>query len=176
MHVPLTTLDFLHRAETVYGSRVAVVDEPNPPGGSIGTITYAELGRRARSIAVTFDELGLDAGERVAILSPNSGRFLAALFGVPAHGRVLVPINFRLNRDEIAYIIEHSGASAFLVDPEYDDLTRDIPVRHRLVLGTETDADLFSRAGDPRFSADDETATATINYTSGTTARPRACR
>src|SRR5580765_1959310 len=99
MHVPLTTLDFLHRAETVYGSRVAVVDEPNPPGGSIGTITYAELGRRARSVAVMFDELGLGAGERVAILSPNAGRFLTTLFGVPAHGRVLVPINFRLNRE-----------------------------------------------------------------------------
>ena len=173
MHVPLTTLDFLHRAETVYGARDAVVDEPNPPGGSIGTITYAELGRRARSIAIKFDELGLDAGERVAILSPNSGRFLTALFGIPAHGRVLVPINFRLNRDEIAYIIEHSGASAFLVDPEYDELTRDIAVQHRVVLGTETDADLFSRAGEPRFTADDETATATINYTSGTTARPK---
>ena len=76
-----------------------------------------------------------NAGERIAILSPNAGRFLVALFGVPAHGRVLVPINFRLNRDEIAYIVEHSGASALLVDPEYDGLTADIPVGHRFVLG-----------------------------------------
>ena len=111
MHVPLTTLDFLHRAEGVYGARSAVIDEPNPPGGGLGTITYSELARRARSLAVGFDDLGLDAGERIAILSPNAGRFLIALFGIPAHGRVLVPINFRLNRDEIAYIIEHSGAT-----------------------------------------------------------------
>ena len=173
MHVPLTTLDFLHRAETVYGARAAVVDEPAPPGGSLGTSTYAELAQWARSVAIAFDELGLGAGERVAILSPNAGRFLVALFGIPAHGRVLVPINFRLNRDEIAYIVEHSGASALLVDPEYDELTSDIPVMHRFVLGGETDEVLFGRSGEPRFTADDETATATINYTSGTTARPK---
>ncbi len=173
MHVPLTTLDFLHRAETVYGARAAIVDEPAPPGGGLGTFTYAELGQRARSVAITFDELGFDAGERIAILSPNAGRFLVALFGIPAHGRVLVPINFRLNRDEIAYIVEHSGASALLVDPEYDELTSDIPVKHRFVLGGETDEELFGRSGEPRFTADDETATATINYTSGTTARPK---
>jgi fatty-acyl-CoA synthase len=173
MHVPLTTLDFLHRAETVFGHRAAVIDEPNPPGSSIGTMNYATLGRRARSVAVACDELGLAPGARIAILSPNAGRFLTALFGIPAHGRVLVPINFRLNRDEIAYIIEHSGAEALLVDPEYDELTSDIAVRHRFVLGAETDADLFERTGEPRYTADDETATATINYTSGTTARPK---
>ena len=129
MHVPLTTLDFLERAETVFADRTAVVDESAPAGGGLGTFTYAELGRRARSLAVAFDDLGLDAGARVAILSPNAGRFLIALFGIPAHGRVLVPINFRLNRDEIAYIIEHAGASALLVDPEYDELTADIAVK-----------------------------------------------
>ncbi len=173
MHVPLTTLDFLDRAETVYGARTAVIDEPAPPGGGIGTITYAELATQARSVACAFDDLALGRGERVAILSPNAGRFLACLFGIPAHGRVLVPINYRLNRDEIAYIIEHSGASALLVDPEYDGLTEDISTRHRFVLGADTDADLFGRTGRPRFTADDETATATINYTSGTTARPK---
>jgi acyl-CoA synthetase (AMP-forming)/AMP-acid ligase II len=173
MHVPLTTLDFLERAETVFADRTAVIDEPAPPGGTLGSFSYAELGRRARSIAVVFDELGLDAGARVAILSPNAGRFLVALFGIPAHGRVLVPINFRLNRDEITYIVEHSGASALLVDPEYADLTARIPVAHRLVLGTDTDADLFERRGTPRYLAEDESATATINYTSGTTARPK---
>jgi len=173
MHVPLTTLDFLERAETVFGHRTAVVDEPDPPGGSLGTCTYGDLATRARSVAVAFDELGLDAGERVAILSPNAGRFLIALFGLPAYGRVLVPINFRLNREEIAYIVEHSGASALLVDPEYDELTATVPVPHRFVLGSGTDDELFGRTGTPRFVADDEAATATINYTSGTTARPK---
>jgi fatty-acyl-CoA synthase len=173
MHVPLPPLDFLERADGVFGPRTAVVDEPEPPGGGLGAFTYAELGRRARSVAVAFDERGLGAGERIAILSPNAGRFLVALFGIPAFGRVLVPINFRLNRDEIAYIIEHSGASALLVDPEYADLTADIPVAQRVVLGRDSDAELFDRTGTPRFVATDEASTATINYTSGTTARPK---
>jgi acyl-CoA synthetase (AMP-forming)/AMP-acid ligase II len=173
VEVPLTVTDFLERAETVFPDREAVVDEPDPPGGGLGRITYRELAAMARSLAVTLDELGIGAGERVAIMSPNAARFLVALFGVPAFGRVLVPINFRLNRDEVAYIIEHSGTSVLLVDPEYADLVADIPVQHRFVLGTASDDELFGRAGVPRLTSDDEHATATINYTSGTTARPK---
>jgi acyl-CoA synthetase (AMP-forming)/AMP-acid ligase II len=173
VEVPLTVSDFLDRAETVYPDREAVVDEPSPPGGGLGRTTYATLARQARSLAVALDDLGLDAGERVAIMSPNAARLLVSLYGVPAFGRVLVPINFRLNRDEVAYILEHSGASALLVDPEYDELLAGLPVRHRFVLGTDTDADLFGRDGTPRLRSEDEHATATINYTSGTTARPK---
>lgn len=173
MEVPLTVTDFLERAETVFPDREAVVDEPDPPGGGLGRFTYATLAARARSLAVALDELGLDAGERVAIMSPNAARFLVSLYGVPAFGRVLVPINFRLNRDEVGYIIEHSGASALLVDPEYADLVAEIPVKHRFVLGTDSDAELFERTGTPRLTSEDEHATATINYTSGTTARPK---
>ena len=173
MEVPLTVTDFLDRAETVFPDRVAVIDEPDPPGGSLGRITYGELAAKARSLAVALDDLGIGAGERVAILSPNAARFLVALYGVPAFGRVLVPINFRLNRDEVAYIIEHSGASVLLVDPEYADLVADIPVAHRFVLGATSDAELFERSGTPLLTSDDEHATATINYTSGTTARPK---
>ena len=173
MEVPLTVLDFLDRAETVFADREAIVDEPDPPGGGWGRVSYSTLAARARSLAVALDGLGIAAGERVAIMSPNSARFLAALFGVPAFGRVLVPINFRLNRDEVAYIIEHSGASVLLVDAEFADLVADIPVRHRFVLGTESDAELFERTGTPELVSDDEHATATINYTSGTTARPK---
>ncbi len=173
MEVPLTVLDFLERAETVFADREAVVDEPDPPGGGTGRITYGDLAAKARGLAIALDDLGVGAGDRIAILSPNAARFLVALFGVPAFGRVLVPINYRLNRDEIAYIIEHSGASVLLVDPEYADLVADIPVRHRFVLGTATDAELFGRGGTPKLASDDEHATATINYTSGTTARPK---
>ncbi len=173
MEVPLTVTDFLDRAETVFSHREAVVDEPSPPGGGLGRITYAELAAKARSLAVALDDLDVGAGERVAIMSPNAARFLVALFGVPAFGRVLVPINFRLNREEVAYIIEHSGASVLLVDPEYADLVADIPVAHRFVLGTESDPELFGRTGTPKLTSDDENATATINYTSGTTARPK---
>jgi fatty-acyl-CoA synthase len=174
MHVPLTLSDFLYRAELVHGGRVAVVDEPEPPGGGVGAITYRELGDMARSLAAALDELGVPEGARVAIVSPNAARFIVALFGVSAFGRILVPINFRLNAEEIRYIVEHSGASVLLVDPDLDAALRDIPVAHRLVLGADTDAQVFRRAGaTPRFTANDESATASINYTSGTTARPK---
>src|SRR5688572_15940584 len=106
MHVPLTLTDFLYRAELVYGDRIAVVDEPQPPGGGLGRITYRELGRMARSMACALDDLGVPEGARVAIVSPNAARFAIALFGVSAFGRVLVAVNFRLNADEIRYIVE----------------------------------------------------------------------
>src|SRR5258705_3824662 len=174
MIVPLTLKDFLERAEHVYGDRVAVVDEPAPPGGGLGRFTYAQFGAMARSLASALDDLGVGAGERVAIVSPNAARFLISLFGVSAYGRILVPVNFRLNAEEIRYILEHSGSSVLLVDPELDDPLRGIPVKHRMVLGTASDPQLFLRAGaQPRLRVADENATASINYTSGTTARPK---
>jgi fatty-acyl-CoA synthase len=174
MIVPLTLTDFLERAETVYGDRVAVVDEPDPPGGGLGRFTYRAFGDMARSLAAALDDLGLAENERVAIVSPNAARFLVSLFGVSVFGRILVPINFRLNAEEIRYIVEHSGASALLVDPELDATLRDITVKHRIVLGAATDVQLFLRAGArPRLAVTDENATVSINYTSGTTARPK---
>src|SRR6266566_1702166 len=174
MIVPLTLADFLERAEHVYGDREAVVDEPNPPGGGLGRVTYAEFAGMARSLAAALDDLGVGENDRVAIVSPNAARFLVALFGVSVFGRVLVPINFRLNAEEIRYIIEHSGSSVLLVDPELDEPLRHIPVKHRFVLGTGTDPQLFLRRGaTPRLRVSDENATVSINYTSGTTARPK---
>ena len=174
MIVPLTLGDFLDRAEFVYGDREAVVDEPNPPGGGLGRITYGQFARMARSLAAALDDLGVAAGERVAVVSPNAARFLVSLFGVSVYGRVLVPVNYRLRADEIAYILEHSGSSVLLVDPELDEPLRHLKVAHRYVLGAETDALLFGRAdARPRHAVTDENATLSINYTSGTTARPK---
>ena len=174
MIVPLTLADFLERAELVYGHREAVVDEPNPPGGGLGRVTYAQFASMARSQAAALDDLGVGENDRVAIVSPNAARFLISLFGVSVFGRVLVPVNFRLNAEEIRYIIEHSGASVLLVDPEMDEPLRDIKVKHRFVLGSGTDRQLFLRQGaTPRLRVTDENATVSINYTSGTTARPK---
>jgi acyl-CoA synthetase (AMP-forming)/AMP-acid ligase II len=171
--VALSALDFLHRAELVYGDRVAIVDEPEPPGGSLGRVTYGQLASMARSLAVALDDLALGPGERVAIVSPNAARFLVSLFGVSAYGRVIVPVNFRLNAEEIRYIVGHSGAAVMLVDPEYDEALADIEVKHRIVLGQSSDEQVFQRAGTPALGVDDEDTTASINYTSGTTARPK---
>ena len=109
-------------------------------------------------------------------MSPNSGRFLTSLFGVSGYGRILVPINFRLTAEEMAYIVGHSGASVLLYDPDLDDEVADIPVEHRFRLdGTEDEA-LFAPApvgAEPRPWEADENGACSVNYTSGTTARPK---
>ena len=117
MLVPLTISDFLDRSALVYPDRVAVVDEPGTPG-NFGRMTYGELEARALGMAAALDDLGVPVGGRVGIVSPNSARFLIAFFGVSGYGRVLVPINFRLNASEVGYIVEHSGTDVLLVDPE----------------------------------------------------------
>jgi acyl-CoA synthetase (AMP-forming)/AMP-acid ligase II len=175
MKVPLTIGDFLRRGVAVYADRPAVFDEPGTQG-SLGTLSYRQLASRARGMALALDELGVAHGERVAIVSPNAARFQIAFFGVSGYGRVLVPINYRLNADEIAYIVEHSGASVLLVDPESDKALQDVTAKHRILLDGEDDAGLFAEApdgGEPEPWTPDEDATASINYTSGTTARPK---
>ncbi|HZU80623.1 MAG TPA: AMP-binding protein [Acidimicrobiales bacterium] len=175
MRVPLTVGDFLERAALVAGDRIAIVDEPGT-AGSLGSVTYREMHDRARGMALALDELGVGFGERVAIVSPNSGRFLTAFFGVSGFGRVLVPINFRLNADEVSYIVEHSGASVLLVDPELDADLAGVDAKVRLLLDGTADAELFRPAppdAQPARWEPDEDATCSINYTSGTTARPK---
>ncbi len=173
MRVPLTVGDFLERAATVYGDRVAVVDEPGRPG-DLGAITYSSLRRRARNMAATLDRMGVAQGERVAIVSPNAARFLISFYGVSGYGRTLVPINFRLNAEEVAYIVEHSGATVLLVDPELDESLAGVQAKERILLDGSADAELFADAdADPARWEPDEEATASINYTSGTTARPK---
>ena len=152
-----------------------MVDEPGV-AGSFGSLTYGELEARARGMALALDDLGVGHGERVAIVSPNSAHFLIAYFGVSAYGRVLVPINFRLTTEEMAYIVEHSGASVLLYDPELTDVVAPITVKHRFCLDGIDDAALFAPAPDGAIPADwaaDEDATCSVNYTSGTTARPK---
>ncbi|MBW3621579.1 MAG: AMP-binding protein, partial [Actinobacteria bacterium] len=130
---------------------------------------FAEL---AKAQAAGLDRLGVGVGDRVAIVSHNSARLLASFFGVCGSGRILVPINFRLNAKEIAYIVEHSGASVLWIDPELEDALAEVDCQHRFVLGRD-DADIFVEGVEPRAWEPDEDATATINYTSGTTARPK---
>ncbi len=173
MRVPLTVLDFIERAELVYGDRIGLVDEPDQPAASLGELTWSEVGRLARAQAAGLDALGVGHGERVAIVSHNSARLLTSFFGVSAYGRVLVPINFRLNAEEVGYIVEHSGASVLLIDPELEDSLAGVTARHRFVIGRETDDALLRFDAEPEPWIADEDATATINYTSGTTARPK---
>src|SRR5688500_9360457 len=88
MRVPLTVSDFLDRAVAVYGERTAVVDEPDQPAPGWGSPTWARVGELARAQAAGLDALGIDQGERVAIVSHNSARLLTSFFGVSGYGRI----------------------------------------------------------------------------------------
>ena len=174
MRTPLTIGGHLDRAALVYGDRAGIIDEPDPPGGGLGRLTYRRVQELARAQAAGLDERGIGVGERVAVLSQNSGRLLTSFFGVSGYGRVLVPINFRLSPAEVEYIVGHSGASMLLVDAELADAVAHLHVKHQVVMGTATDGEIYLEDRDPEPWADqDEDATATINYTSGTTARPK---
>ena len=172
MFVPLSVQDHLDRAVTVYGDRIGVVDEPDQPARSLGELTYRRIGELADAQAAALDELGIGVGDRVAIVSQNAARLLVSFFGVCGSGRILVPVNFRLNRTEVDYIVDHSGASVVWIDPELEDTLGDLDVEHVLVFGRDDDA-IFREGVTPRVWHPDESATATINYTSGTTARPK---
>jgi fatty-acyl-CoA synthase len=171
MIVPFSVNDFLDRALAVYGDRIGLADEPDQPATSLGDLSYTRVGELARAMAARHDRLGLDVGDRVAFVSHNSARLFAAFFGVCGYGRVLVPVNFRLSPDEVSYIVEHSGAKVLYLDPELKDSLSGVKAEHVFILGE--DDDLFDETTEPRPWEPDENATATINYTSGTTARPK---
>ena len=173
MERPLTIETFLERAVRVYPDRLAIVDEPDQPADAWSNLTWSEVRDKARAQAAGLDQLGLDVGDRVAIVSHNSARLLVSLLGIPASGRVCVPINFRLTRDEVSYIVEHCGAKVLIIDPELQDELGDIECEHTFVIGAESDKVLYPEGIEPKPWVSDEDATATINYTSGTTARPK---
>lgn len=173
MSQALTINDFLDRAIAVYPDRLAIVDEPDQHAPPMPNLTYRQLGDVRRSIGVALDELGVPMGGRVAVVSQNSARFLTMYYGVPGNGRVIVPINFRLKPDEVAYIVEHSGAEVLLLDPEVAASLSGISCRHVVVFGEESDAIFLNRPGQPVAWEPDEDAFVSIDYTSGTTAQPK---
>ncbi len=174
MHVPLTIADHLERAALVYGRRTAVVDEPQQPAEPLdgGTFTYARMLELAQAQAAALDGMGVEPGARVGIVSHNAARMLVSFWGVAMWGRVLVPINYRLNAREIGFIVEHSGCDVLLVDPELEDVASGTSAKQTFVLGRD-DAGIYAEGGRPVAWDRDETAVATINYTSGTTASPK---
>lgn len=87
---------------------------------------------RVRAMAAGLDALGVGRDERVAVVSQNSARLVTALFAVSGYGRIVVPINFRLDAEEVGYIVEHSGASVLLIGPELDEALASVSAEHRL--------------------------------------------
>jgi fatty-acyl-CoA synthase len=164
----LTPLHFLERAGDVFAERPAVVD------GEL-RLNWRQMRARARRLASALQRGGLKKGDRVAFLAFNSEPLLLAHFGVPLAGGILVPINTRLNADEVAYIVEHSGARAIFFAPELHAAVARVPPEvKRYDLSRDWEA-LLSTGSESRIPVpvESEDEAITINYTSGTTGRPK---
>jgi len=173
MRTPLTIKTFVDRAEVNYPDRVAIIDEPMQPATPWPALTFADIARMGREFAAGLDQLGVGFGERIAIVSHNAARLQHQLLTVPAHGRIAVPINYRLNKEEVRYIVDHCGASVLFIDPELADDMDSVECKHKFIIGSPEEAALYVPDTEPEAWEPDENATATINYTSGTTARPK---
>src|SRR5881392_2206019 len=113
MDFPLTLTHLLRRAETFYGNGEIVTRLPDR---SLHRTTYRDAMRRARQLAVALQQLGLDRGDRVATLCWNHHQHHEAYFGIPCGGFVLHTLNLRLHPNDLAYITDHAGDRAVLVD------------------------------------------------------------
>ena len=185
-HSQLTPLRFLERSAEVYPDKVAIVH------GERRT-TYRDFAREATRLARALQASGIEPGDRVAYLCPNIPELLIAHFAVPLAGAVLVAINARLAGEEVRYICDHSGAKLLVVDAELRSVVAPVQDEfetvREIVIVTDTVSELdVSEAFDgPRYpdllergsdepldwTVDDELATISINYTSGTTGKPK---
>jgi fatty-acyl-CoA synthase len=179
METPLTPLEFMRRARRLYPDREAVVD------GDL-RLGYAQFFDRCdRWSTVLQQRLGVRKGDRVATIAPNTHAQLESFYAVPQTGGVLVPINYRLVADDFAYILAHSGAKVVCTHPDYREMVDSIrprlpSVEHFVALegGARPgwlDYEALIAETRPGFERPpiDETDLLTINYTSGTTARPK---
>src|SRR5882672_1273119 len=177
MEVALTPLEFARRARALYPEREAVVD------GTL-RLTYEQFFERCDRFSAALQRLGVKAGDRVAYIAPNTHAQLESFYAVPQAGAVLVPINYRLSPDEFVYIINHSGATVVCAHEDYlecvDALRPQLPgVRHVIALEGHRDGWLdyesLLKEAQPAFTRPtiEETDLLTINYTSGTTSRPK---
>jgi len=187
--MPLTPLSFLERSARVWPGKVAVTYGRQ-------RLTYAEFAAEAARVARALRAGGVEPGDRVAYLMPNLPEMLVAHFAVPLAGGVLVAINTRLTAEEISYILRHSGAKILVADaallPVAAAATEGIDTITQLVVAADAEAGsadsdfaaeprLISysefaarQAADPLpWSVPDDLAPIAINYTSGTTGRPK---
>ena len=179
METPLTPLEFARRTRKLYGDREGVVD------GEL-RLTYEQFFDRCDRWSSALQAMGVKQGDRVAYIAPNTHEQLESFYAVPQIGAVLVPINYRLTAEDFVYITGHSGAKVLCVHPDYvaaiDGVRGELRgVEHFVVLGKsggargwiEYDAEIAKAK--PSFKRPEigESDLLTINYTSGTTAKPK---
>ncbi|MED5226008.1 MAG: AMP-binding protein, partial [Pseudomonadota bacterium] len=177
MKVALSPMEFAKRARRLYAGKEAVVD------GSL-RFTYEEFFSRCDKWSAALQNMGVMHSDRVAYIAPNTHTHLEGYYAVPQMGAVLVPINYRLSADDFEYIINHCGAKVVCAHPDYFDAVdgiRDklVSVENYIALeGEKSGWDdyeklLANETGAYTHNQIDEDDLLTINYTSGTTARPK---
>ena len=177
METPLSPVDFARRTRRLHGSREGVVD-----GGL--RLSYEQFFDRCDRWSSALQGLGVRQGDRVATIAPNTHAQLEAFYAIPQIGAVLVPVNYRLTPDDFVYIVNHSGASVVCAAADYlaavDGVRDQMPdVRHFVALDGARDGwldyEAAIAAAGPDFARPEigERDLLTINYTSGTTARPK---
>jgi len=162
---PLTPLDFLARSVHAWRDLTAVVE-----GGR--RFTYQEFGDRVERQAAALRQLGVQAGDRVAVLAPNGAMALEAHFAPMRIGAVLVMLNTRLAHAELEWILHHCGAKVLLVDPQLSPLVARAGVPH-VIEDYEAFLSGATASACPPLPVTDENACIAINYTSGTTGFPK---
>jgi fatty-acyl-CoA synthase len=177
MQTPLTPLSFARRARSLYGEREAVVDGD-------GRWTYAQFLDRCDRWSSALQGLGVAPGDRVAYIAPNTHAHLEGYYAVPQLGAVMVPLNYRLLPADWSYMVNHSGSRVLCAHADYLDLVdtvrHEMPaVEHFIALeggGRDwLDYERLLAQATPAFSPPGiaEGDLLTINYTSGTTSRPK---
>ena len=177
MQVPLTPMDFARRARALYGDREAVVDGDQ-------RWTYAEFLERCDRWSQALQALGVVPADRVAYIAPNTHAHLEGFYAVPQVGAAIVPLNYRLLPADWVYMVNHSGSRVLCVHADYLDLVdrvrHEMPaVEHFVALEGGGDGWLDYEAllasASPSFvrPAIAEGDLLAINYTSGTTAKPK---
>jgi fatty-acyl-CoA synthase len=177
METPLTPLDFLRRARKLHGDREAVVDGDR-------RFTYEQFGHRCDLWSAALAKLGVRRGDRVATLAPNMHQHLEQYYAVPQLGAVIVPMNYRLVAADFVYLANHSGTKVMCVHPDYLDIVDGVraqmtTVEHFVALEGSKPGwlgyEALLAASDGRFErpAIEEGDLISINYTSGTTSRPK---
>ena len=177
MELPLTPLEFARRARRLYPEREAVVD------GDL-RLTYREFFERCDRWSAALQKLGVRPGDRVAYIAPNTHAQLESFYAVPQIGAIVVPINYRLTPADFTYLIQHSGAKVVCAHSDYldavDSIRGELPdVQAFVALESPRagwlDYEALLGASPAAFDRPEirETDLITINYTSGTTSRPK---
>ena len=177
MQTPLTPLEFARRARSLYRDRTAVVDGEQ-------RWTYAEFLDRCDRWSAALQRLGVAPGDRVAYVAPNTHAHLEGFYGVPQLGAVVVPLNYRLLPADWVYMVNHSGSRVLCVHADYLDLVQAVrhempAVEHFVALEGSAegwlDYEALLAGATPEFTraAVGEADLLAINYTSGTTSKPK---